>query len=345
MPDIFNDITPPPGYQSAGNVTVAPPENPGGSITVDSTPTLGSPNAVSSDGVAQALEGLLMAEGTEAQYVKGNGDYGDFTAEVTAIVEGIVGEGGGGGSSSQSWDDLEDIPADLIFQEDLDDEFGVEITGVLNLTPVTATRYASYSQTIARSVFSMTGGNAQLTLVSAPAGCVVVIGETSVTIAWVPIMSGEHYVVFWLSNGKKLGRPASLKITVSPGETITPIGDLVLTTASISAGKLVNIYDDAGTPKMRLAIATSVGTIAVAFVTQNAASGGELVPKYSGQVNPYFTGLTPGKRYFLSTTVPGGISEFGPAANSGHVWQPVGRAISETELLLDIDEHIVRSGS
>jgi hypothetical protein len=343
MPDIFNDITPPPGYQNAGSVTVEAPTSPGGSVTVDTVPTLGSPNAVSSDGVAQALEGLLMAEGTADQYVKGNGDYGNFLDAVTAIVEGIVGEGGG--NAEVSWDDIPDVPEDLIFQADIDDEFGVEITGALNLTPVTATRYASYSQTIARSVFSMTGGNASLTLVSAPAGCVVVIGETNVTISWVPIMSGEHYVVFWLSNGKKLGRPASLKITVSPGENITPIGDLVLTTASISAGMLVNIYDDAGTKKMRPAIATAVGRIAVAFVTANAAGGGELVPKYSGNVNPYFTGLTPGKRYFLSATVPGGIEEFGPAAESGHVWQPVGRALSETELLLDIDEHIVRSGS
>ena len=340
MPDIFNDITPPPGYQNAGSVTVENPTNPGGSITVDTVPTLGSPNAVSSDGVAQALQGLLEANGTSAQYVKGDGSYGDFTAAVTAIVDAAV---DGGGTTAISWDDIPDVPDDLIFQANLDAEFGVQLTGALNLTPVTATRYASYSQTIARSVFSMTGGNASLTLVSAPAGCVVVIGETNVTIAWVPVMSGEHYVVFWLSNAKKLGRPASLKITVAAGETITPIGDLVLTTASIAAGMLVNIYNDAGTKKMRPALATAVGTIAVAFVTQNAAAGGQLVPKYSGNVNPYFTGLTPGKRYFLSTTTPGGISEFGPAASSGHVWQPVGRAISSTELLLDIDEHIIRS--
>ena len=333
----FENYEPPQNFEPAGDVTITPPaELP---FDVDTVPTEGSSNAITSGAVFVGLankEGKIVPPSVDPEkYVlNGRKEWANLTTLVTDIVADMdLGMGGGGGEE----------PPTYVTQANLDAEFGVQLTGALNLTPVTATRYASYSQTIARSVFSMTGGNASLTLVSAPAGCVVVIGETNVTIAWVPVMSGEHYVVFWLSNAKKLGRPASLKITVAAGETITPIGDLVLTTASIAAGMLVNIYNDAGTKKMRPALATAVGTIAVAFVTQNAAAGGQLVPKYSGNVNPYFTGLTPGKRYFLSTTTPGGISEFGPAASSGHVWQPVGRAISSTELLLDIDEHIIRS--
>jgi hypothetical protein len=268
----------------------------------------------------------------ETKVLDGNFTFVDLAEKVEAIVEGMD-LGTGPGEDTETY----------VTQAELDDALGLDITAPINLTAQTATRYTTYTQTIARSVFSLSTGNAAVSLLSAPAGCAVVIGESNVTIAWTPISTGENYILFWVSNGAVQGRPASLKITVAAGSTVTPVGELVTTSAAISAGKLVNIYDDGGTPKMRLAIGTSVSRIAVAFVTDNAASGGELVPKYSGNVNPFFTGLTPGRRYFLSTTEAGGISEFGPAANSGHVWQPVGVAISETELLLDIDEHIIRS--
>jgi hypothetical protein len=333
----FEQYTPPQGFQPAGDVTITPPaELP---FDMDTSPTQNSTNAVSSGGVYTALATkqatITPPSSNPSEYVlDGNFGFINLQEKVEEIVDGLD-LGTGGGSEENTY----------VTQAQLDDYIGDAITAPINLSHQTATRYASYTQSIARSIFSLSGGNANVALVAAPAGCNVTIGESTVAITWIPTFTGAHYIVFWVSNGAKQGQIASLKITVAASETITPIDDLVLTSASISAGKLVNIYDDGGTPKMRLAIATAVGTIAVAFVSENAASGETLVPKYSGNINPYFTGLTPGKRYFLSTTVPGGISEYGPDAGTGHVWQPVGRAISSTELLLDIDEHTIRSGS
>ena len=331
MPDFLEGQQLPPGYQNGGTVTIDAPTQSTG-VVVDNAIVPGSTNAVSGGAVAEAIANFISAGGTEDQVVLGDGTKANLNEKVSDILEGM--NLGGDGNTDLS---------DYVTETALNQALGLDITAPINLTAQTATRYTTYTQTIARSVFSLSTGNAAVSLLFAPAGCAVVIGETNVTITWTPISTGENYILFWISNGAVQGRAASLKITVAAGSTVTPVGELVTTSAAISAGKLVNIYDDGGTPKMRLAIATSVSRIAVAFVTDNAASGGELVPKYSGNVNPFFTGLTPGRRYFLSTTEAGGISEFGPAANSGHVWQPVGVAISETELLLDIDEHIIRS--
>lgn len=332
--DLTGNQYPPPGFQSEGSVII----NPGGEgedgsgtpITVDSAPTQGSSNAVSSGGVYDRLEDK---EDKIAPVTENPGDYvlvGNKTWQnLSTLVEGIV-EGldlGGGGEEVA-------VPEEYLTEDELDAVLGDDITAPLNLTPVSAAVYEELSYTIARSVFA-----GDVSLMSAPAGAVVEIGETNVVITWVPIFKGDHYVVFWVGNGKKLGRPASLKISVLPAETVVPIGDTVLIASSISAGMLINIYDDGGTPKIRPALATEVGRRAMAFVTQNGASGQTIVPKFNGNVNPYFTGLLPGTLYFLSWTVPGGISPFGPDADSGYLWQPVGVAISTTDLLLDINLH------
>jgi hypothetical protein len=327
---------PPQGFEPAGNVTNTPPaELP---FSVDETPTQNSGNPITSGAVYDALADkqdkiTAPSSNPETKVLDGNFTFVDLAEKVEAIVNGMD-LGTGPGEETETH----------VTQAELDDALGLSITAPINLTAQTATRYSTYTQTIARSVFSLSTGNAAVSLLSAPAGCAVVIGESNVTITWTPISTGEHYIQFWVSNGAIQGQPASLKITVTASATITPIDDLVLAAAPLSAGMLVNIYDDNGTPKMRPAIATALGTIAHAFVTGNVAAGETLVPKYLG-VNPHLTGLQIGKRYFLSTTTPGGVELFGPAEGTGHVWQPVGVAISETELNLDIDEEIVRSAS
>jgi hypothetical protein len=330
MPDFFENTTPPPGFQNAGSVTIEAPTVTSGPIVIDNVVTPGSLNAVSSGAVAEAIADFVIGGGTESQYIKGNGEKGNLQEDVEAIVDNL-------GITTGDTD-----LSDYVTETALDAALGLAITAPINLTAQTATRYTTYTQTIARSVFSLSTGNAAVSLLFAPAGCAVVIGESNVTITWTPITTGENYILFWVSNEAIQGRPASLKITVAATSTITPIDGLVLAAAPLSAGMLVNIYDDNGTPKMRPALATALGTIAHAFVTGNVAAGETLVPKYTG-VNPHLTGLQVGKRYFLSTTTPGGVALFGPAEGTGHVWQPVGVAISETELNLDIDEEIVRS--
>lgn len=331
MPDFLEGQQLPPGYQNGGTVTIDAPTQSTG-VVVDNAIVPGSTNAVSGGAVAEAIANFVLGGGTNAQVILGDGTKANLNEAISAILAGM---GLGDGTAV----DL----SDYVTEGKLTEALGLGITAPLTLPAQTATRYATYTQSISRASFSLSTGNAAVSLVAAPAGCNVVIDTSTVAISWVPTFAGAHYVVFWVNNGKVRGQIASLKITVTAGATITPVGDLVQVGSSLAAGMLVNIYDDNGTPKMRPAIATALGTKAHAFVTGNAAAGGELVPKYEG-VNPHFTGLQTGKRYFLSATVPGGISLIGPAQGSGHVWQPVGVAISETELLLDIDDEIVLNG-
>jgi hypothetical protein len=337
--DLTGNQFPPPGFQAEGSVEVNLGGNNQGEnspIVIDSAPTQGSGNAVSSGGVFEALEGKEDAIATVQDnptnfFLAGNKTW----LNLSTAVEAIVNEMDLGGGTAP-----EEIPAEYITETELEAFVGDDITAPLNLTPTTAAVYEAFSHSIARSVFS---GN--VSLMSAPAGCTVTIGESNVTIEWVPVFKGDHYVVFWVGNGQKLGQPSSLKISVQPAETIVPVGDTVLVSSSVSAGMLVNIYNDGGTPKIRPALGTATDRIAHAFVMGNAASGQTLVPLFTGHTNPYFTGLIPGTMYFLSWTNPGQIVAVGPDANSGYVWQPVGVAISTTELLFDPKNHVLRSGS
>ena len=329
MPDFFDGQQLPPGYQNGGTLTIDPPTESTG-IVVDNAIVPGSTNAVSGGAVAEAIANFISAGGTVDQIILGDGTKTNLQEKISEVLSGINFGGEGGTVDLSNYATLAALTQAL----------GLSITAPLTLPAQTATRYATYTQSINRTVFSLSTGNASVTLVAAPPNCNVVIDTNTVGISWVPTFTGSHYVVFWVSNGKAQGQIASLKIAVTAGATITPVGDLVQAGSALAAGMLVNIYDDNGTPKMRPAIATALSMKAHAFVTGNAAAGGELVPRYEG-INPHFTGLQAGKRYFLSATVPGGISLFGPAQGSGHVWQPVGVAISETELLLDIDDEIV----
>ncbi|MCA0231613.1 MAG: hypothetical protein LCH91_14165 [Bacteroidetes bacterium] len=336
--DLLGIQYPPPGFQSEGGVTIGSEggsTNPGsGNVTVDNYPTEGSGNAVSSGGVYERLgqkeDAIAPVETNPTSYVfVGNKTWLLLDSIVEQIVNNLIGTGGETGGET---------PPEYITELGLQGILGEAITAPITLTPATTSVYEAFSYSINLSVFE--GGT--VTLVSAPPGAEISIDETEILIAWSPTHKGDHYIVFWVGNGKLLGRVASMKITVLPAETVVPIGDTVLIASSIAAGMLVNIYNDGGVPKIRPAIATEVGRRAMAFVTQNGAGGQTIVPKFMG-TNPYFTGLVPGTMYFLSWTTPGQISPVGPDSGSGYLWQPVGVAISSTELELDIKNHIVRT--
>ncbi|WP_428668131.1 Ig domain-containing protein [Runella sp.] len=115
----------------------------------------------------------------------------------------------------------------------------------------------------------------------------------------------------------------------------------VIASEHLWAGMLVNIYDDGGVSKMRPAIGTDEAHIAHGFVDKTVLEDQSVEPKFD-TIKTYLD-LVPGAQYFLSTTNPGGISDAGPAEGSGLIWQPIGRALSATELLLDIETYIIRS--
>lgn len=192
------------------------------------------------------------------------------------------------------------------------------------------------------SSFTLNNGElANVTAVSWPHQSSIVKDSTKFTINWVPDIPGEFFILFWVENENKKGKIVSKKISVS-SSNLVPEGGLVLASTSLSAGMFVNIFDDGGTPKLRPALANSINTIAHGFVIQNVAAG-QSVKFYSYGTNPFLNSLTPGNRYCLSPTVPGGIVLNPPAPGSNLVWQPVGKAISNLELIVSIDNYVLMS--
>lgn len=110
---------------------------------------------------------------------------------------------------------------------------------------------------------------------------------------------------------------------------------------TLSAGDFVNLFDDAGTIKARLADAEN-NRPAVGFVLKNiAANATGLV--YSQGINTQLSGLQAGNKYFLSNT-PGEVSNT-PIIESGDLKagtfvQVLGIAISGTELRFEFDDPI-----
>jgi len=98
---------------------------------------------------------------------------------------------------------------------------------------------------------------------------------------------------------------------------------------NISASELVNVYENAGESNIRKADATSAGKEASGYVLESVTSG-QPGTVYFEQIITGLSGLTPGAKYYLSTT-PGAITTT-PPSGSGNVVQYIGRALSETTL-------------
>ena len=100
---------------------------------------------------------------------------------------------------------------------------------------------------------------------------------------------------------------------------------------AMTAGNVVNIFDDAGTPKARRADASAVGKEVDGFILEGVVLGGTAKVFAFGIITG-LVGLTPGARQFLSTTA-GGLTEIAPEA-PGNISQEVGRAMSDTDVIL-----------
>ena len=106
---------------------------------------------------------------------------------------------------------------------------------------------------------------------------------------------------------------------------------------ALTAGDLVYINGSGNALK---ADANAIAKAAVGFVLasiSNAASG---TVYFEGTITG-LSGLTPGARYFLSTT-PGGITTTAPTGTADIV-QQVGFALSATELSFDAGTPVVRA--
>jgi hypothetical protein len=99
---------------------------------------------------------------------------------------------------------------------------------------------------------------------------------------------------------------------------------------NLTAGDFVTVFSDAGTPKARKADATDGGKRAHGFVKASPTAG-QTVDVYFDGANSSLTGLTPGSRYFLSASTPGGATATPPAA-TGNLVQYLGTALSTTKI-------------
>lgn len=113
----------------------------------------------------------------------------------------------------------------------------------------------------------------------------------------------------------------------------------IVASENLSAGNLVNIWNDGGTAKIRKADAATnkpANGFVLAGVTAPAA--GDVY--FEGEVSG-LSGLTAGRLY-LSTTVPGGTQTAIPTT-AGHIVQSVGWGTSATSLDFEPGETILRA--
>lgn len=124
-------------------------------------------------------------------------------------------------------------------------------------------------------------------------------------------------------------------------ESVMPLGigvqvNILPASEALDAGDFVNIFDDAGTAKVRKAD-NSNGRSADGFVTEAVSSAGDATVHPLDGVNAAMTALQPGKEYWLGTAgdvieVP--LDETDPL-NANKVSQQLGKALSATELRTD----------
>ena len=157
----------------------------------------------------------------------------------------------------------------------------------------------------------------------------------------------SEYVPIETSTGvsdadKVVATNASGKIDI----TLLPDGigsntKVLVASEALTAGDFVNFWSDSGTIKARKADA-SQGTTKKAFgyVKANVLINGDATVYFEG-TNTSLIGLTPLSQYFLSAT-PGAVTATAPTT-AGHIRQPLGNALSATELSVEIEEPIIRA--
>jgi hypothetical protein len=98
---------------------------------------------------------------------------------------------------------------------------------------------------------------------------------------------------------------------------------------NISAGDLVNIWNDSGTRKARKADASN-GRRAHGFVLDAVTSPANATVYLSGDITG-LTSLTPGTAYYLSGATAGASTSTAPST-AGYLSQEIGIAVSATSI-------------
>jgi hypothetical protein len=130
--------------------------------------------------------------------------------------------------------------------------------------------------------------------------------------------------------GKIVALDGSGKLDVSTLPTgIGATTKVAATTENLSAGNLVNLFNDSGTIKARKADASN-GRRAVGFVLTNSTLPNNATVYLDGTITG-LTGLTPGAVYYLSGSTAGAAVSTAPST-AGFISQEIGIALSATEI-------------
>jgi hypothetical protein len=111
----------------------------------------------------------------------------------------------------------------------------------------------------------------------------------------------------------------------------------VVTSEDLSAGNLVNIYDNSGTPTARKTDATSEGKECHGFVLASTTSPAAATVHLEGKLTG-LSGMTAGTRQYITTTA-GTAGSTAPSA-AGNVVQCVGIAVSASVIDFEPQEPI-----
>lgn len=157
---------------------------------------------------------------------------------------------------------------------------------------------------------------------------------------YLTVLSGVHRLIESLVTSTGAADAGKIVSTNSAGtidETLLPSGIGPTTVAApayedIAQGKFVNLFNDAGTLKARLADNSNAreahGFVIAAVTTGNTAQVYAL-----GEVNPHLTSLTAGNSYWLGTVGAVTTAPLSETGNTGKVSQYLGQAVSATEIL------------
>lgn len=101
---------------------------------------------------------------------------------------------------------------------------------------------------------------------------------------------------------------------------------------SLSAGNMVNIWDDSGTLKVRKADASSAAKSAHGFIIESYTTSANATVYLDGTLTG-LSGLAVNSKYFLSNETPGAFTTTPPDdTDVNSIMQIVGYAVSATEL-------------
>ena len=136
-----------------------------------------------------------------------------------------------------------------------------------------------------------------------------------------------------------LGSDGKLDASLLPSEALSEDSYSLATSENLAAGDFVQIWNDGGTPKLRLADNSNLREVDGYVKTASTSPAVNTI--FLEGVNANQSGMTPGARQYLDTV--GGVTEtpLVPITDTGKIHQYLGKAISATELDFEKDDCIL----